>query len=35
MSLTISETDPNGIGDYFRDVTIVKEEYVDIFDAGA
>ena len=31
----IEETDPNGTGDYVRNVTIVKEEYLDLHEAGA
>lgn len=30
-----SETDPNGTGDNIRNISVVKEEYVDIYDAGA
>lgn len=31
----ITATDPNGNGDYIRDISIVKEENVDLFEAGA
>ena len=33
--MTITETDPNGTGDYLRDVTIVHEDFVDLHEAGA
>ncbi|WP_330629344.1 calcium-binding protein (plasmid) [Thioclava litoralis] len=34
-TLTITETDPEGTGDYIRDVTVVAEENYDLFQAGA
>ena len=31
----IEDTDPNGNGNYIRDITIVKEDYLDLHEAGA
>ena len=33
--VTIKRTDTNQTGDYVRDITIVKEEYLDLHEAGA
>jgi len=33
--MAIKETDPNGTGDYIRDISIVAEEYVPLHEAGA
>lgn len=35
MILYITETDPDGNGDYIRDIKVVREEYVDLHEAGA
>ncbi len=35
MYMSISETDPDGTGDYIRNISLVKEEHVEMFDAGA
>ncbi|MEM8753269.1 MAG: calcium-binding protein, partial [Pseudomonadota bacterium] len=35
FSLDIRSTDPNGTGDYIRDISIVKEEHVALHEAGA
>lgn len=35
VEIRIFDTDPNGTGDYVRDISLVKEEYVDLYDAGA
>lgn len=35
MNIRIRETDPDGTGDYVRNISIVKEEYLDLFEAGA
>lgn len=35
FQVRIYETDPNGTGDYIRDISVVNEEYVDMFEAGA
>ena len=35
MFLNITETDPNGTGNHLRNITIVKEENMDLYDAGA
>lgn len=32
--LNIEETDPESTGDYIRDITVVKEEYLELFEAG-
>ena len=34
VSIVIMETDPNGTGDYVRDISLVKEEYLDLHEAG-
>ena len=31
----ILDTDPNGTGNHIRDISIVREEYKDMYDAGA
>ncbi|WP_162197188.1 Ig-like domain-containing protein [Loktanella sp. S4079] len=33
--LNISETDPNGTGDHLRNFTMIKEEHLDLHEAGA
>ncbi len=33
--LDITDTDPNGTGNYIHDITVVKEENVPLFEAGA
>lgn len=33
--LNITETDPNGTGDYIKDITVVAEEHVELHEAGA
>lgn len=33
--LSISSTDPNETGDYIKDVSIVNQELIDLYDAGA
>ncbi len=35
MYLGIRSTDPNGTGDYIRDISVVKEEHVELHEAGA
>ncbi|MQY44380.1 tandem-95 repeat protein [Epibacterium sp. SM1969] len=35
FEVRIDSTDPEGSGDHIRNISIVKEEYVDIYDAGA
>lgn len=35
FEVTVTETDPNNTGDHIRNISIVKEEYVDLHDAGA
>lgn len=35
FNLNIRATDPNGTGDYIRDIAIVNEDYVDLYEAGA
>ncbi len=35
VAIGISETDPNGTGNYIRDISVVKEEYIDLHEAGA
>ncbi|OCX66411.1 hypothetical protein BFP70_05150 [Thioclava sp. SK-1] len=35
FSVNIRSTDPDGTGDYIRDMTIVAEEHYDLFKAGA
>lgn len=34
-SLQITETDPNGTGEYIRNISIVREDYVELYEAGA
>ncbi|NVJ98275.1 MAG: calcium-binding protein [Alphaproteobacteria bacterium] len=34
MGFRILETDPNGTGDYLRDISVVKEEHLELFEAG-
>lgn len=33
--MEIKETDPNGTGDYIRNISIIKEEHVELHEAGA
>lgn len=35
FQVVITATDPNNTGNYIRDVTVVKQDYLDLFDAGA
>jgi hypothetical protein len=35
LSLSILSTDPDGAGDYIRDISIVREDYVELHEAGA
>ncbi|WP_282093490.1 calcium-binding protein [Epibacterium ulvae] len=35
FSLGITETDPNGTGDHIRDISIVREDHIELFEAGA
>jgi hypothetical protein len=35
VMVDIFDTDPNGTGDYIRDISVVKEEYLDLYEAGA
>lgn len=35
MLLYIEETDPNGTGDYIKDISVVREEHVELHEAGA
>lgn len=35
FAIKITETDPRKSGDYIRDISIVREEYVDLYDSGA
>lgn len=35
VEIQIRSTDPNGTGDYIRNISVVKEEYVDLYDSGA
>lgn len=35
FSVKISETDPAGTGDYIRDISVVPQEYYDLYEAGA
>lgn len=35
LQLVIKDTDPNGTGDYIRDVSVVREEHVALHEAGA
>jgi hypothetical protein len=35
FEVQLTDTDPNGTGDYIRNISIVKEEYVDLYDSGA
>ncbi|MBC7138835.1 MAG: hypothetical protein H5U17_08800 [Defluviimonas sp.] len=35
LHLNIVKTDPNGTGNYLRDISLVKAEYKDLYDAGA
>ncbi|OUS21492.1 hypothetical protein A9Q95_06815 [Rhodobacterales bacterium 59_46_T64] len=35
FSVKIIETDPEGTGDYIRDISVVPQEYYDIYEAGA
>lgn len=35
FEFTISKTDPNGTGDYIRDMHIMRAEHEELFDAGA
>lgn len=35
FELQILETDPHGTGDYIRNISLVREENVDLYDAGA
>lgn len=34
MYLSIKETDPDGTGDYIRDISIIPEKYADLYAAG-
>ena len=35
MFMSINSTDPNGTGDYVREMTMVNQEHVELFEAGA
>lgn len=35
MELLITETDPDKTGDYIRDISVVHEDHVDLYEAGA
>ena len=35
FEVQLRDTDPNDTGDYIRNISIVKEEYVDLYDSGA
>jgi hypothetical protein len=35
MAFSISQTDPRGVGDYIRDISVVKNEYLPLFRVGA
>lgn len=35
FEVILRSTDPNDTGDYIKNISIVKEEYVDLYDAGA
>ncbi|MAY32351.1 MAG: hypothetical protein CMM86_07065 [Rhodovulum sp.] len=35
FEVQLTDTDPNDTGDYIRNISIVKEEYVDLYDSGA
>ncbi|WP_194269409.1 Ig-like domain-containing protein [Tritonibacter litoralis] len=35
FEVLLRSTDPNDTGDYIKNISIVKEEYVDLYDAGA
>ncbi|MEL6312196.1 MAG: hypothetical protein AAFQ17_07540, partial [Pseudomonadota bacterium] len=35
VQLVLKETDPNGSGDYVRDISIVREEHLELHEAGA
>ena len=35
ISIDITEIDPNGTGNYIRDISVVREDHIDMFEVGA